>query len=459
MITMRKFLILGAAVSLFVALAHAQSRGGNWPTYAGDAQRSGWVGADARITKETVKDLQLLFKLKLETQAKGTRPLMPPVILGRLISYRGFRELAFVGSNADLVYAIDADLGTVFWQKHLEYSTRDPQVTTSTAECPGGMTAMPTMPIAGTAAPQRGGPFSTGPASVYAISSDGRLHRLNTSTGDDVVQPVQVLPANTKAANLNLINNVIYTVTSSGCNETADAVWAIDLTADVPKVSSYGLKSGESSAAGGPVIGADGTVYVRTSERLLALTGADLAPKGSFAAPGEASPAVFQYKNRELLVVADKEGLLSVFDASLFRGNLIAPLSQTAVGNPVSGNLSTWQDAAGVRWIFAPSNKAITAYKIEEQGGKPVLTQGWVSREMSSPMQPVITSGVVFAVTAGGSRATLYVLDAATGKELYSSRNLIGGPASLAGISASNGRVYFGTRDGTFYAFGMYLEH
>src|SRR6185436_6095678 len=186
----------------------------------------------------------------------------------------------------------------------------------------------------------------------------------------------------------NLVNNVIYTVTSSGCNETQDAVWAIDLTADVPKVSSFGLQRGESSSPGGPVIGADGTVYVRTSERLLALTGADLALKGIFTAPGDASPVVFQYKNRELLVVADKEGLLSVQDASLFRGNLIAPLSQTMAGTPISGNLSTWQDAAGVRWVFAPSNKAIIAFKLEEQSGRPVLSPGWVSREMTAPMPP-----------------------------------------------------------------------
>ena len=79
---------------------------------------------------------------------------MPPIIMGRLISYRGFRELAFVGSNADIVYAIDADLGTIFWQKHLEYSTREPQVTASTPDCPGGMTATPTMSVPGVAAPR-----------------------------------------------------------------------------------------------------------------------------------------------------------------------------------------------------------------------------------------------------------------------------------------------------------------
>src|SRR5436190_9433139 len=457
MILMRKTLIFSALVFVCAAFAFAQSRGGNWPTFGGDAQRTGWEGADARIAKDTVKDLQLLFKLKLETQSKGTRPLMPPLILGRLISYRGFRELAFVGSNADMVYAIDADLGTIFWQKHLEYSTREPQVTASTTECPGGMTAMPTMPVPGTAAPQRGAPglrgaFVAGAASVYAISSDGRLHRLNVSTGDDIVQPVQVLPANARASSLNMMNNVIYTVTSARCNETPDAVWAIDLNGDVPQVRSYTLSGGDVPGLGSPVIGGDGTVYVRTSEKLLALTPGDLTLKGSFPSAGEPSPVVFQYKNRELIVIADKDGRLSVLDSMM-------PVHQTSAGSAIFGSLSTWQDADGVRWVLAASNKAIVAYKVEEQAGKAILTTGWVSREMQSPMPPVIASGVVFALSAGGTRATLYALDAATGKELYSSRNMVNSPASLAGMTVSNGRVYFGTRDGMLYAFGMYQEH
>ena len=88
---------------------------------------------------------------------------------------------------------------------------------------------------------------------------------------------------------------------------------------------------------------------------------------------------------------------------------------------------------------------------------------------MNFPQPPVIANGVVFALSSGefnrqmnpknGTHATLYALDAATGKELYSSRNLVTSPAALAGMTVANGRVYFGTTDGTFYTFGMYMEH
>src|SRR5262250_2781687 len=114
-----KFLLSTLFFFAFAALIVAQNREVNWPTYAGDAQRSGWQKTETRITKTTAKDIQLLWKLKLDVPSKSPRPVLPPVILGRLISYRGFKELAFVGTSADIVYAIDADLGKMFWQKHL----------------------------------------------------------------------------------------------------------------------------------------------------------------------------------------------------------------------------------------------------------------------------------------------------------------------------------------------------
>ena len=75
-----------------------------------------------------------------------------------------------------------------------------------------------------------------------------------------------------------------------------------------------------------------------------------------------------------------------------------------------------------------------------------------------------LSAGEFTRTTAGerpkaSTHATLYALDARTGKELYSSRNLVTVPASLTGMTVANGRVYFGGIDGTVYAFGMYLEH
>ena len=474
---------------ILTAVVTAQPRPANWPTYGADAQRSGWEKADARISKETVKDFQLLWKMKLENQPKGPRPLMPPLILGNLISYRGFKELAFVAASSDIVYAIDADLGKTFWTKHLEYASLDPPVTTPSSTCPGGLTATPSMPPpavvpgAGRGAPNPAappaaaagapgatppppprGPFAAfGPASVYAISSDGRLHKLNTSTGDDQVQPVRVLPSNASVSSLNIADNVLYAVTSHDCNGAPNAVWAVDLIPDPPKVTSFELGSDDSAGFGGPVIGADGTVYVQTAAKLLALSPRDLQLKHSVSLPSNStSPLVFTHKERDLIAAAGKDGRLYLFDST----SLETPLSQTSLAGQAGSNLSSWQDADGVRWVLAPvwgpaHAGSIAAFKVEDQDGKPALTPGWVSRDIPAPQPPVVAGGVVFALSSGknGGHSTLYALDAATGKELYSSRNLVNAPAVPAGITVANGRVYFETTDGTAYAFGMYMEH
>jgi outer membrane protein assembly factor BamB len=530
---MNRYALFSVGLALAGLVVLGQSRGGNWPTYGGDAQRSGWEGADARITKETVKDLQLLWKIKLETQSRGMRPVMPPIIQGRLISYRGFKELAFVATNADIVYAIDADIGTLFWQKHLEYSTRDPQVMTTSWACPGGLTATPTMPVpgrggaAGRGAPapasgQRGSAFAGGQPSVYAVSSDGRLHRLNTSTGDDMTQPVSVLPANARATGLNMVDNIIYTVTSHACNDAPNAAWAIDLTVDPPRVRSFELSGGSSWTVGGPIVGNDGVhVPAINASGFQSLTARELKPKpyaGSegnavpeFAASTDfinaASPAVFLYKDRELVVSVCATNRLCTYEPPsaevlnpTFRTPpLVQPASGTAnvLERGIWGSLSTWQDTDGTRWILVPvtgplhsdikvslangpvSRGSIVAFKLEEEGGKVKLSPAWISRDLASPLPPVVASGVVFAVSAGeftrqikmsdgiatvderpkgSTNATLYAFDARTGKELYSSRNQVSGPASLTGMTVANGRVYFAGIDGTVYAFGMYME-
>jgi len=87
---------------------------------------------------------------------------------------------------------------------------------------------------------------------------------------------------------------------------------------------------------------------------------------------------------------------------------------------------------------------------------------------MHSPEPPVITTGVVFALSAGeygkdghpksSTHATLYALDAMSGKELYSTGEQVTTPGNLTGVTVANGRVFFGTNDSTLWGFGVYME-
>ena len=265
-------------------------------------------------------------------------------------------------------------------------------------------------------------------------------------------------------------------------------------------VSHFDVATGSLPAVGGLAVASDGTVFVQTSGALVGLGAGDLKPTKSFtvssATGGKnsaaATPVIFRYKERELIASASDDGRISLADVA-GAGNHQTPLFQTpaiisgtSTGHGIWGGLSTWEDADGTRWILAPvwgevskdiaaltsgaapPNGAIVAFRVEEHDGKPLLTPVWLSHDMASPEPPVITAGTVFALSAGeygrdskpksGAHATLYALDATTGKEIYSSGNQVTAPGNLTGVSIANARVYFTTADNTLYAFGIFLE-
>ena len=475
----------------------------DWPTIGGDAQRTGWAKADGLITKENVKDFQLVLKRKFDVlKEKGPRSLASPVVMGRLISYKGFKELAFVAGSSDNLWSIDVDLNRVFWHKRYETAAGTPKAANGSGLCSASITAAPALNITFSFVATRPRVAITGvqasanaasPRPAFAVSSDGKLHFVNTSTGEDAIPPVNFLPAGAKASGLTFLDGVVYTTTVGGCGGTKNGVWAIDLNSPDATVTSFALNSGGVSSLGGLAVGTDGTIYVQTgagamdpesskwANTVLALTPKDLKLKHYITSTGSANslatPVVFAYKGRDLIVSAGADGGLALLDSqSLGGADNKTPLyrtpSLTSAGRSVRGALASWLDADGTRWVLAPvwgsPNGSIVAFKVEESDGKPVLTQAWVSREMSSPLPPVIASGLVFVLSAGdyapddrpksNTHATLYALDGATGKEMYSTGKQVTAPGSLTGVTVANGRVYFATTDNTLYAFGVFLE-
>ncbi|MEO8127659.1 MAG: PQQ-binding-like beta-propeller repeat protein [Bryobacteraceae bacterium] len=447
----------------------------DWPTLGGDAQRTGWAKADGRITKENVKDFQLVLKRKFDgIKEKGPRTLAPPVVMGRLISYKGFKELAFVAAGSDDLWSIDVDLNRVFWHKHYDVTGA------TSAPCPAGITAVPSLntpfsfaasrprvPIAGIQLTAN----NASPRPAFAVSSDGKLHFVNTSTGEDAIPPVKFLPPGAKTSGLTLLDGVVYTTTAGGCGGAKNAVWAIDLNSAEGTVSSFDVNTS------GLAIGTDGTIYVQSDAGTVqALSPKDLKPKVSFSGSGGsgglATPVVFAYKDRDLIVSAGADGRLSLLDSQALGTALYQTPSLTSSGRSIRGALASWLDEAGTRWVLAPvwgsPNGSIVAFKLEESNGKTVLTPAWTSKEISSPLPPVIASGLVFVLSAGdyskddkpkgGTHATLYALDGATGKEMYSTGKQVTAPGSLTGVTVANGRVYFATTDNTLWAFGVLLE-
>jgi outer membrane protein assembly factor BamB len=468
-------------------LAEAQTET-DWPSYGGDSQRSGWEKSDTRITRDNVKNFELVWKRKFAYTHTGPRSLTPPVIVGLLISYRGFKELAFVGDASGTVWSVDADLNRIFWKRQLEPLQ---------SSCGTGVASMPALvpPVefrraAGGAhrRPALPGNGFGEVRPVFAVSNDGKLHRLNTSDGTDLSAPLEFLPANVKASPLTIHDGTIYASTVANCGGRS-GIWAIDLTVPDPHLVSYTWQGTGPYAPGGPAIGNDGTVYLQTDANTIqSFTANELKPKTRLDLPANPSwktlaglnvitPIVFEWSGRDVLVSAGGDGRLFVVDGHTFEG---APLSETlplaTAGGGIWGGLSSWKAEDGTIWVLAPvwgklnpdlkagktngdiTNGAIVAFRIEEHEGKPVLTPAWISRDLHSPVPPVMTNGAVFVLSSGPGTATLYGLDAQTGEVLYSSGNQVKSAATSTGLTVSNGRVYFATADGTLYAFGVHME-
>jgi outer membrane protein assembly factor BamB len=484
---------------------------GTWGTNSGDPQRTNWQRNERAISKDSVKDLKLMWKVQLDNEPRSLHSILEPLVVPVI-----WRSLVIVPASSDTIYALDADLGKLAWKRHFEYTADKPQAD-ATFLCPGGITATPVYSVAATGGAGRG-------RYIFAISGDGRLHEINAITGDEISTPAPFVPANSKPYGLNLVGTTLYTATGQKCGGYPNSVYAMDLSKPDKPVRSFATGGGGIWGLGGAAVGNDGTVYVETgdgpfdpaqqqySDSFLALDGKSLSLKDYYApmaAPWitkrdldlNVTPVVFPWKGRDLIAGSGKEGRIYILDskslggpdhrAAAVRSAQVTNSGAIFEGQGIWGGLATWTDAQGERWIAAPvwgelednfsyafrngeaKHGSIVAFKVvEEKDGKPGLKAMWASRDMVSPAPPVIANGVVMALATGeytvqfggdrvknSTHAILYALDADTGKELYSSGGIVGSFTHFSGLAVADGAVYFGTYDNMFYAFGFPMEH
>lgn len=480
-----------------------QGRGGtDWSTGGGDAQRSGWVRTDPKISPDSMAKpgFQFMWKLKLKNDPRQSNGLTAPIVMDRYIGYRGFRSYVFLGGSSDNIFTFDSDLARIEWQKHLNGTAGQ-----GTATCPGGMTASVVRPVPttfpasnagrGGAGGGRGGPARSGvgeplegavtlqaieaaqrqaaaapgrgpavgpggpgrvrlPSYLHAISSDGAFHSMYISNGEEPKPAVKFLPANANAVGLMVIDGAAYAATTNNCAGVPNGIWALDIATG--SVASWkGNPAGSEAFALGP----DGTVYVATAEgEVVALTAKTLAPKGTYKSgvPFTSSPVIYDDKGKAMVAIGASDGSIHLLDSALG-----SPQKSAAQGGAVYG-LASFLDPAGARWFLAAHDRVITAFRPGSEGDAIGFFQKWNSADMPGLLTPLVVNGVVFAVAGGDPRthATLHALDAATGKELFRSGDAITSfvPKS-GGLTAAGSAVYLGTHDGTLWAFGFPIEH
>jgi len=463
--------------------------GADWLTDGGNSMRTAWQKDEKIFTLDNVKNTKLLWKLKLDNEPRQMHSLFPPLIVEKVNTPNGARQIAIETGVSDNIYAIDVEKGELIWKKHF-VSTWTPPANGGRGGgilCPGGITATPVI-----------APAANGKYTIYAASWDGMLHQLNVADGEDVAPPSKFMPPNGKPYALNLFNNVIYTHTAQGCGGNPNIAYSYDLA--TKKVGSWGPAGGGMWGRTGPAISGDGTMYTGTGDGRWdpengiygnGIIGLKQNPETKsldltdYYGPSNAewlvkrdldmqvTPVIFNYKGRELMVDAGKECRLYLMDTKSIGGDdHRTPLQRTPLlcnedvnfaSAGIWGSLASWEDAKGTRWVLTPiwgkkhsqfkapiengpvKDGAIVAFKVEEKGGKVQLTPAWISRDMNRAEPPVIANGIVFAYGNGENTDQAY---ADVGLDDVASRRI---PASthavLYALDAQNGKELWSSGD------------
>jgi hypothetical protein len=322
------------------------------------------------------------------------------------------------------------------------------------------------------------------------LTSDGMLHEQVVTTGADFAPPIKFLPGASNISALNIAGKTIYASTPTSCGTIPSGLWAVNFTTTDYPVGHMDLPKGASLAGTGPIVGTDGTAYVVTGSgsgdfhaNSVVAMGTDMKVKDWFtpSGPSTIAPTTVSYKGKQLLVAGGKDGSLVLLDASALGGaDHKTPLSETVpLAKPGAKHgwdgLATWQDADGTSWVIAsisaplsvPSLKGgashggLVALKVDDADGKPVLTPVWISGDMVNPAPARIANGVVVALAGGNptTHATLFALDAKTGKELFSSKETIPTYATHSGVAFGDSHAFFTDHNNVLYSFGIALEH
>jgi outer membrane protein assembly factor BamB len=410
----------------------------------GDPGRTGWVKDEKIFNTTNVKDMKLLWKIKLPAQPREMHNLFPPVIAEKVTTPQGVRAMGVIAGVSDDLFGIDLTSGEVMWTRKFDSTYVEPQGGRGPGTlCPGGQTAVPVL----------GAGPTPGSYTIYAVSWDGRIRQVNLVDGKDVAPPEKFMPPNAKPYALGLVNGVIYTSNAQGCGGNANAYYAYDLA--TRKSSIFLPAGGGMWGRRGPSIDPEGRVYMGTGDgnfspetrsfgdtivsvkmdanKQMQLVDYFAPPNANFMWRRDidinVSPVAFDYRGRKFLVGSSKECRVWLLDRDNLGGEdhrtaldttgLICNDDMAYDAKGVWGALTVWQDPAGTQWMLVPfwgpvsrtfkapieygrpEHGGVAAFKVQEQGGKWKMSPAWLSRDMDMAEEAVVAGGVVFAYGSG----------------------------------------------------------
>src|SRR4051812_687784 len=179
--TYRRALILLSAVLWPVAISsqsapvssppRAAAPSSDWLTWGYDQERSGFNKAETTLSKDNVGGLTMLWSSQVPIVPKevALSTLTAPLVVQGV----GGKNLVFVVSMDDAVFALDADTGKLVWQQKFPNTLTAPRP--ATWLCPNTQNATPVIDK------QKG--------IIYLVTSDGKLRGLSLMDGASRLTP------------------------------------------------------------------------------------------------------------------------------------------------------------------------------------------------------------------------------------------------------------------------------
>jgi outer membrane protein assembly factor BamB len=510
----------------------------DWLSYNYDQQRAGWNRGESILSKKTVGKLKPLWNVQLTTASKALilSSLTAPVVAGGVPTPGGAKDLVFSISIEDTLTALDASSGKTVWQKKF----------------PNPLTPLRPASISCSNTEQATPVIDKAKGVIYFTTSDGKLRGAKLGDGAEALAPTDMVQPFSRNWSLNLVDDVVYTTTARGCGGSAaqptefGTVAAMDISDPThPSLSRFYTGKGRPAGpwgATGVAWGPQGA-YVSTADgpnnpgsgiygdMVLAVRPHAWGLNDSFTPThwkylnardldfGSGGVLLFGMGKRNILATASKESVIYLLDAdnlggvdhmtSLYQSPRLGNDSQDFQAQGTWGSLATALNDKGERWLYTPMwgapaktgpafpmingaapNGSIMAFKVVEEGGKPSLQPGWVSRDLNIASSPVVANGVVYALQTAESAVqvpkgifnpdgtrkpgwnpeqganerimtphstmTLFALDADTGKELWSSgKTMDGNTVHFTQPVVALGKLFAVDHAGHLWAFGL----
>jgi outer membrane protein assembly factor BamB len=507
---------LGIFASLTMIAAAAIAQMGQWTTFGHDPQRSGFAEDEHAFSPADVSSMGLEWKTTVPNQPLSMNGLTAPLVVRGVRSGGGEKNLVIVAGSSDHVFALDAETGELAWK--VDFKLRLPRPQDGDWLCPNALNATPVIDGKGARVfvissdgvlhtlDLADGHDSMPP--VEFVPAFSKMWSLNYSGGvlyTSISQGCNHVQSGVAAMDPDAPGRPVtrFFTAANGAGVWGRGGVSVGFDGDI-----YGVTG---DAPFDPPANEFGDTVLKLAPRTLQLAGYYTPADWQYLTRhdldmGTSTPIVFRVGTHAFTAVGGKEGAIYVTDTSAMSGAdhhaaaYVSPrytnAQQTFERNGIWGAMSAWKDASGQSWLFVPSwgettkdaqfprsygqakDGSLMAFKVSAgEDHKPILSPAWISANISVPEPAAIAGGVVFVLGTGedtrqvnngdinqllvkrearaAGNAIVYALDAATGKQLWSSGDAMTGWTHFSGLAVGDGKVFVTTHDGAVYAFGL----